>query len=260
MIIDLGFRPRQGLRRLYGPVREVALYEATVEDQAGAWVEQTPRKLSLTRFDTDGRRRERERFDADGIVIGRAAYSHDPDGRLAERTDYDGDGRAVARHFYRHADHGGLAEVTGVDADGIQVSALRWRYDADGRPREITETDGARETRWILETDEARTVTLARGETQADGAPAGTLEIAYGADGALRAGTCSEADGASHRWRYLYDGPPERDNWTRRVTEREIAAFGEHRFEPRAVTYRRILFFMVRDGAIDREGNAWPKA
>ncbi len=224
-------------------MREVAFFEATVEDRAGVWVEQTPRKLSLTRFDTDGRRRERERFDADGIVIGRATYSHDPDGRLAERTDYDAAGHAVARHFYRHGEHGGLVEVTGVDADGIRLSRLIWRHGADGRPREIIETDGARETRWTLETDGAGVVIAARGETRADGAPAGTLEIAYGADGALRAGTCSEADGASQRWRYVYDGPLERDNWTRRVTEREVAAFGERRFVPRAVTYRRILFF-----------------
>ncbi len=155
MIIDLGFRPREGERRLYGPVREVALYEATVEDRAGAWVELTPRKVSLTRFDADGRRREQERFDAAGAVVGRATYSHDPDGRLAERTDYDVDGRAVARHFYRHGDHGGLVEVTGVDADGIRLSGLLWRHGADGRPREIIETDGARETRWTLERDAA---------------------------------------------------------------------------------------------------------
>ncbi len=243
MIIDLGFRPREGERRLYGPVREVALYEATVEDRAGAWVELTPRKVSLTRFDADGRRREQERFDAAGAVVGRATYSHDPDGRLAERTDYDAAGRAVARHFYRHGDHGGLVEVSGVDADGIRLSGLLWRHGADGRPREIIETDGARETRWTLETDQAGIVTAARGETRADGAPAGTIEITYDADGALLAGTCVAPDGASHRWRYLHDGPLERDNWTRRVTEREVAAFGERRFEPRAVTYRRILFF-----------------
>ncbi len=243
MIIDLGFRPRQGERRLYGPVREVALFEATVEDQAGAWVELTPRKLSVTRFDTEGRRRERERFDADGAMAGRATYSHDPDGRLAERTDYDAAGRAVARHFYRHGDHGDLTEVTGVDADGIKLSGLLWRHGADGRPREIIETDGARETRWTLETDDAGVVIAARGETRIDGAPAYSVEITYRADGALRAGTCVGADGASHRWRCLHDGPLERDNWTRRVTEREVAVFGEHRFEPRSVTYRRILFF-----------------
>jgi hypothetical protein len=241
------FTPRDGVERLFGPLRSLNVYEAAMEEDFGAWVEQAPVKLRTERYDACGAIRERDRFDETGALAERAVFGYAADGRLVERTHYDTAGLATLRYVYDYDRDGRLAEMSGLDRDGAVRSRLERHYDSHGRLLgliEQREDDGAAiETRWRVAYGPAGTVEESAGEVVRDGVLVERLSYRYDAAGSVAESARLAPDGeVVARQRFVYGPQRERGNWVRRVTERWLRRFGQDLYQPTLVTYRRFLF------------------
>lgn len=248
------FTPRGGIERLFGPVRTLTTFEAAIEDSYGEAFEQPPIKLRSERFDATGALIERVRFDETGALADRAVFGYEADGRVVERTHYDPAGQAYLRYLYSFDDQGRLTEMTGLSREGALRSTLERRYDDSGRLISVVESfdqDGAtRRTTWRIVYHDHMSAAEAHGEISEDGEIVGRLIHRYDSDGNIAESARLDADG---HWlvkeRQVYDPRRERGNWVRRVTESCERQFGEERWRPVRVTYRRFVFF--EDGEAD---------
>jgi len=242
------FTPRGGIERLFGPVRTLTTFEAAIEDSFGEAFEQPPLKLRSERFDATGALIERVRYDETGALADRAVFGYDAAGRVVERTHYDPVGQAYLHYLYSFDEHGRLVEMTGLSPEGVLSSSLKRRYDDAGRlvgVIEVLDRNGTtRQTRWRITYHDHMPAAEAHGEVSEDGRIVERLVHRYDSDGYIAESARLDADGHWQvRERLIYDPRRERGNWVRRVTESCARQFGEERWRPARVTYRRFIFF-----------------
>jgi len=242
------FTPRGGVERLYGPVHTVTTFEAVIEDSFGRAVEQPPIKLRSESFDATGALIERDRYDETGALVDRAVFGYDADGRAVERIHYDPAGRAILRYLYSYDARGRLVEMTGLSPEGAVCAGLKRQYDEAGRlisVVEVRDRDGSvRETRWRIAYDSGASAAAAHGEVREDGAVVERLVHRYDSSGNMVECARLDDDGSSQvRGRLVYDPHSEHGNWVRRTTEHWLREFGEERWRPVRVTYRRLTFY-----------------
>lgn len=197
----------------------------------------------VSNYGDDGRLIREVSFDADERMNFESHYTWEPGGALRETSYYTPGGVADYRTVERLDGQGNRVEEAGYEPEGELLYRVEYDYDPQGRLTEERAFDGDDQLQYhLMNRYDRQGNVVETSEYSADGSLFYRYLYEYDDYGNVTARkSVGEDDQTVFRFRYSYEFD-ESGSWTKRVTERWTARFGEERYEPLSVSYREVTY------------------